>query len=292
VAEKPLVFISCGQFTPDEIQLGKDVEQLIRDETPYDAYFAEQQNSLDGLSSNILGALNRAAAFVGIMHHRGTFGTPSGKTVVRGSVWVEQELAIAAFIQNALARRIEVVLYLERGITREGIRSQLRLAPVEFDSPDEVLKDLRERIKSWALAPARPQSLVAEWEWKLQHPYTGERHPYKFFVNLFNNGSVMVDQWQADLWFPSLYVEGADTREPFIHHTDNDTNYSPHAKRIWPGARLPLFNVDYVITNANWPDRPGWPGKPYVPPKVRIRVSTANAPPWEAEISAKDIQNF
>ena len=68
--EKPLVFISCGQASPDEIALGKAIEGLIRAETPYDAYFAEQQNTLEGLVANILSALERAAALVAVMHHR------------------------------------------------------------------------------------------------------------------------------------------------------------------------------------------------------------------------------
>ncbi len=292
MVEKPLIFISCGQFSADEIALGKEVERLIRDETPYDAYFAEQQNTLEGLSANILSALARASAFVGIMHHRGTIATPSGDTVTRGSVWVEQEVAIAAFIQNALARRIDVALYLQRGITREGIRSQLRLAPVEFDTADEVISDIRTRVAGWNLSVVRPPSLIAEVEYRHHGPYTGDRHPYKFLVNLFNNGPTMIDQWFAEMWFPSVYVESADGSEPFIYQSDNDTNYSAHAKRIWPGARLPIFDIDYVITHKNWPGEPGWPGRPYVPPKVRVKVSSASAPPWELEISAKDIQNF
>ncbi len=55
------------------------------------------------------------------MHHRGTMVTPSGDTVTRGSVWVEQELAICAFTQHVLDRRLEVALYLQRGISHEGI---------------------------------------------------------------------------------------------------------------------------------------------------------------------------
>ena len=32
MSEKPLVFISCGQFSDEEVSLGKAVEALIRDE--------------------------------------------------------------------------------------------------------------------------------------------------------------------------------------------------------------------------------------------------------------------
>jgi hypothetical protein len=51
---QPLVFISCGQSTDSEITLGHAVERVIRDGGAYEPYFAEAQNSLDGLSANIL----------------------------------------------------------------------------------------------------------------------------------------------------------------------------------------------------------------------------------------------
>jgi hypothetical protein len=287
--EKPIVFISCGQCTPDEIALGNEVERFIREETPYEPYFAEQQNTLDGLVTNILSALRRAAAFIGIMHHRGTIATPGGDAVTRGSVWVEQELAICAFIQHVLDRQLAVVLYLQRGIAREGIRSQLRLKPVEFDSVNDVLADLPKQVGKWKLLAASTAPLIACWDWKLQPGHTGERHEYNLSVQLYNNGNALIDQWKVELWFPTSFIEHADRSQPFVYQSDADTNYSGDAKRIWPGARLPVFTVSYVVTNGNWPRRPDAPREA---PKVRIRVSTANAPPWEEEISMMDIQKF
>lgn len=154
--EKPLVFISCGQYTDDEKRLGLAIASLINTESEYEAYFAENQNTLEGLSSNILAALARSAAFVGVMHDRGTIDTPDGRVLRRGSVWVEQEVAIAAFIQNVLARPIEVALYIQKGISLEGIRQQLRLKPFEFENPDEVIDDLRSRLKGWRLDVGKP----------------------------------------------------------------------------------------------------------------------------------------
>ncbi len=148
---KPLGFISCGQFSEEEKELGLAIVEMIDGESPYEAYFAENQNTLEGLSSNILSALGRAAAFVGVMHHRGEIQTPDGPLVRRGSVWVEQEVAIAAFIQNALKRPIVVALYLQKGISLEGIRQQLRLKPFEFDAPEQVLADLRQKVRTWTL---------------------------------------------------------------------------------------------------------------------------------------------
>lgn len=53
----------------------------------------------------MLGALKRCVGFIGIMHHRGTVETPSGK-VTRASVWIEQEIAIALFIEHVMGRKI------------------------------------------------------------------------------------------------------------------------------------------------------------------------------------------
>lgn len=162
--DKPLVFISCGQYASEEIALGKEIERFIRDETPFEPYFAEQQNTLEGLVSNVLTALNEAAGFVGIMHYRGTLATPTGSNVIRGSVWIEQEVAIAAFIQHTLKREIEVALYIQEGIEREGIRQQLRLNPVIFTNGDEVLSDLRSRIKGWHIAAINSaEAIVDKW---------------------------------------------------------------------------------------------------------------------------------
>ena len=97
----PLVFISCGQSTPEEKQLGHDIVSLIKSETTYDAYFAEEHSSLVGLAENVLDQLKHAAAFIGIMHRREELIKPNGETVTRASVWVEEEVAIAAFVQRS-----------------------------------------------------------------------------------------------------------------------------------------------------------------------------------------------
>ncbi len=142
---KPLVFISCGQYTDQERDLGKDLAAIVGELTPCEGYFAENQNSLLGLSQHIFGALDRAVGFIAVVHHRGTVATPSGRHV-RGSVWVEQEIAIAAFLAQAQGRRLATLVYIQKGIAREGVRQQLRLKPVEFETESEILADLREQI--------------------------------------------------------------------------------------------------------------------------------------------------
>ena len=122
-----LVFISCGQYSVNEIKLGQDLAAAFDDLTGFKGYFAQNHSNVDGLSRSIFGALNSCAAFVAVMHYRGDVESPHGKHT-RGSVWVEQEIAIAAFLKQALERNLEVVVYIQRGIKREGVRDQLHLS--------------------------------------------------------------------------------------------------------------------------------------------------------------------
>jgi hypothetical protein len=85
---------------------------------------------------------------------RGTLALPGGGEVTRGSVWIEQEIAIAAFIQHVLGRSIPVIFYKQSGVDIEGIRQVLHLNPrVEFTDEEEVLADLRSYLPSASFQP-------------------------------------------------------------------------------------------------------------------------------------------
>lgn len=140
--EKATVFISCGQVTAEEIALGTAIAEAVNSLTEHSGYLAGQVSELDALSSNILGALNQSVAFIAIMHHRGLVKTRHSE-LIRGSVWIEQEVAVAAFITQVLRRRLPVRMYVQKGLTLEGMRRQLLLNPVSFNHNDEVLNDFR-----------------------------------------------------------------------------------------------------------------------------------------------------
>src|SRR5258705_12860758 len=105
---KPTIFVSCGQRTDDEKQLGSEICELVTATGVFTPFFADEQSDLNGLHENIMGALERAVGFIAVMHPRGDVVIHSGNTLVRSyfgspplltraSVWVEQEIAIAAF---------------------------------------------------------------------------------------------------------------------------------------------------------------------------------------------------
>jgi hypothetical protein len=149
---EPLIFVSCGQSTPEERELGQQIAKLVENETSCRAYFAENQNTLEGITENILKRLRIAAGFIAIMHPRGNVTNPrntSGQSWVRGSVWVEQEIAIAAFISQALERPMRVRAYVHESILREGLRDKLHLNPKLFKDDSEILDDLAAELPSW-----------------------------------------------------------------------------------------------------------------------------------------------
>ncbi len=125
------------------------IEQL----TSFDGYFAEDQSSVNGLVANILERLYNCSGFIAVMHPRGRVVDDLGVATVRASVWVEQEIAIAAVIQQFVRGtqgELPVAAYVHQSVKREGIRTLLHLNPVSFETDDRVLEDLGERLPGWA----------------------------------------------------------------------------------------------------------------------------------------------
>jgi hypothetical protein len=143
------VFVSCGQFTDAEKSLGKAIVRIVKSVTGADAFFAEQVQDLNGLDSNILGALRDCSAFITVLHPRGKIARPDGSTHIRASVWIEQEIAIATYIQRAEKRSLPVIAFVHRSVGREGIRDLLHLNPIPFTEEMEILEALPELLQNW-----------------------------------------------------------------------------------------------------------------------------------------------
>jgi hypothetical protein len=244
--EKPLIFISCGQYTREEADLGTAIARFIDKETPYAPYFAEEENTLDGLVTNILGALDRAVGLIAVMHKRGTVTSPGG-TLERGSVWVEQEIAIAAFAQHVLRRNIEVALYLQTGIALEGIRQQLRLKAVQFNTAEEILADLPERLRSWRLEGRGYGKL------SLKARYIGAGK-LGFVVGIKNEGDTLIRAPYLALTLPALFgidqggIDGSGNHGlPQLPRAPQDPKpkFSDAATVIHPLTILDVTRVEY-----------------------------------------------
>lgn len=89
------VFISCGQRTEAEKDIGLEAMAHFRN-LGFEAYFAESVHSLEALTENIFRHLSKSEYAVFIDCQRDKL--PSGQC--RGSLFVNQELAIAGFLQS------------------------------------------------------------------------------------------------------------------------------------------------------------------------------------------------
>jgi hypothetical protein len=207
MSDQPILFISCGQVTVDEKQLGKDIVRLVAELTPFTPYFAEEVSSLDGLTNSILRALEAAGGFIAVMHPRGEVATPLGNHI-RASVWVEQEIAIAAHLVHVHNKKIHVQAYVHRDIHLEGIREQLHLNPVRFSTSQEVLDDLRHKLPTWSVLDG------GHLEVRIVPSFSAFRDGVaecQIAVVLRNRGSVTIADYHVDLEVPLKLLEGNTT---------------------------------------------------------------------------------
>jgi hypothetical protein len=140
-----VIFISCGQSTETERQLGKQIASMVRS-FGFQPFFAEEVQDLDGLDTNILRALHDCAAFITVLHPRGDITTPDGKRITRASVWIEQEIAIAAYIQRVENRKLPVIAFAHEDVSREGLRTLIHLNPIPFRKEADIVLRLAEEL--------------------------------------------------------------------------------------------------------------------------------------------------
>jgi len=93
--------------------------------------------------------------------------------LIRASVWIEQEIAIAAYMKQVRRKDIGIRLFLQKGIVLEGIREKLIINPFEFESNDEVVTQLESFLPTWrdSLRPREPETLQ---ERLVQYQHSGQ----------------------------------------------------------------------------------------------------------------------
>jgi hypothetical protein len=136
--KKPFIFISCGQYTDAERRLGKQIVGMVQKLTGFDAYFAENVQDLNGLDDNILKALQDCVGFIVVLHPRGKIIRPDRVKITRASVWIEQEIAIATYIQKIEKRQLPIIAFAHSDVSREGLREFLHLNPIPFRDEAKV----------------------------------------------------------------------------------------------------------------------------------------------------------
>jgi hypothetical protein len=286
---KEIVFISCGQQTEQEKELGKQIQELVRGLTPFEPYYAEYQSSLEGLTKNIFAALHRCVGFVAVMHHRGRVETPG--SLVRASVWVEQEIAIAAFIRTILGKNIEVAAFIEKGIALEGVRKQLLLNPKEFTGNKDVIDYLRVILPVWhSTQNHKSLNLALSYERK---NITQTRHDYQLVVQLTNTGSKPVNDWHIDIEFPTVLLKQPEQDRHYVNTRSNKTHsffrvkQFDHGTVLFPGDTLRAITIDYFVDNEIYMHR-----QDLFKSTVRATLFSEGIEPEVVEKSISELQVF
>jgi hypothetical protein len=252
------VFISCGQFTEEEKALGKEVCELVKKLTPFEGYFAENQSTLRTLSENILRRLYESVGLIVIMHHRGKI---EDRDIIRASVWIEQEVAIATLMEQILGRPLHVALFVQRGIAIEGIRQHLQFNPVPFTTGEEVIVRLREELPTWKEPLYQGDEERRKLANSVQLSITtsnGYRHNYTIQVK--NHSKIDVEIKSISLWSdgqrvgePALLDKGrgsvpAERTVPIQFDARQDVAY-----RLWQLAGSPPLERR-TAAHIVWPE--------------------------------------
>jgi hypothetical protein len=249
---KQTIFISCGQYTEAEKLLGSEISQIVRDVTDYEPFFAEEVQDLNGLDANILAALRDCAALITILHPRGEIERPDGSVQIRASVWIEQEIAIATYIQRVERRSLPIIAFKHASVSREGIRDLLHLNPIEFTHESEVLAALPERLAAWrSLKPFGVQVKLTSIR---NTPQDG--HPIrKLVVTLFNDTGQRIKNYDLEVGVPAALLKHwsavypMEVRRDDIHRRYFRFNEADFAV-LNPRSELRLASFDYCTTCA------------------------------------------
>src|SRR5271157_111691 len=203
---KKTIFLSCGQRTEEERDLGRRICDLVNSHPAFCAYFADMQSNLRGLNENILDKLGSCVGFVTVMHPRGTVSFSESSKIVRASVWIEQEIAIAAYIQRTRKQDLHVAAYAHESVEREGLRELLQLNPTTFTESSEVLSHLREALKQWQPEdtqdfPSRGE--IASINFKCVRGNTPQLRTANIFLSIQNIGRGRIREYSATISVPA-----------------------------------------------------------------------------------------
>jgi hypothetical protein len=290
---QPLVFVSCGQVTQAEKELGRKIVALVEGRPGVRAYFAQEVSSLQALSTNIFSNLKEASAVIAVMHHRGTVrGRPGDPERIRASVWIEQEIAIAAFLSHTRGSEIPIAAYHQKGMVREGVREQLILNAFEFETEDQILGDLRSKLATWNLKPLRPDEPRLDVNLGFDTKDTSaERHDYRLKATLTNTSNVRIPKVETSLEFPRPFVPGGISyaAERMDRATESHRIFrGEHKVDLLPGEQGVIYPFDYSVTdNLDWKYYPTWNSI-----QVKLRTFVNDREAGAATKLFSDLQKF
>ncbi|MDQ5986520.1 MAG: hypothetical protein CSYNP_02250 [Syntrophus sp. SKADARSKE-3] len=161
---KKLIFVSCGQLTEAEKQLGTAVKNAIDNTDDFEAYFAETVHDLTALAHHILEALRLCSGAISFLHNRGSVTGATGESWgIRSSVWVNQEIAILAFRQFLESARLPILVFKDKDVKLEGAMTSFIANPLPLESTQDAVTKVKDWLKSTEFAPCLANEFEEKW---------------------------------------------------------------------------------------------------------------------------------
>jgi hypothetical protein len=238
---------------------------------------------------HVFGALDRCVGLVVVLHSRGTVRPMN---LIRASVWVEQEIAIAAFLQQVLGRTLHVVAYAEARIALEGVRESLLLNPKEFRRNQDVLDHLRLVLPTWKAPSPRRGTADLAIKYK-EKRITQQRHDYELVVLLTNRGTEPISSYHVDLEFPFALLERPTDNMLFVPDRSSVSQgffrvtQDAQRRQIFPGDTLQVLSIEYYVDTSIFFER-----QQLLQETVRATLYMPSAEPQVFERSMAELQVF
>lgn len=262
---KQTIFVSCGQRTEEERDLGRQICDLVNSHPAFCAYFADMQSNLRGLNENILDKLSSCVGFVTVMHPRGTVSFSEGSKITRASVWVEQEIAIAAYIQRARKQDLQVAAYAHESVEREGLRELLHLNPTAFTESSEVLSHLRDALKQWQPEDAQDfpsRGEIASINLRCVRGNAPQLRTANIFLSIQNIGRGRIREYSGTISVPaatltfssSAYISELPPRTPG-YRSFRGTEKSQGGVAIHSGDNFQVVSIEIAVGHLSAEER-------------------------------------
>jgi hypothetical protein len=146
---------------------------------------------------------------------------------VRASVWIEQEIAIATYIQRVEKRTLPIIAFKHMSVGREGIRDLLHLNPFEFTDETEILTELPKRLAAWrSLKPSGVELQITSKAAGRQEGHDVRR----LEITLANGTNRLIEKYELEIRLPSS----------ILNHWS--TTYPTEIRRNIPGLRCFRFD--------------------------------------------------
>ncbi len=271
------VFISCGQETKEERGIGETVAGYFR-KRGFETYFAERVHSSDALTENIFKFLRQSEYFVFIDFKRGSINQKE----FRGSLFVNQEIAIATFLG------LEGIGFYQKGVKREGILNYQIYNALPFEREKEIIRALEEETQEWDVnwinelkimcdptitrnvrVPAKKPKVGSDWYHLVVKNHHKSKHAfscsgYVTRIENLRNGKVHEIPTNELIWAGTRDIVVnimADTKREldafYVVHDENKIYFHQRSVTRRPRYVLPdlpqgKYLIEYTIISSNF----------------------------------------